>query len=46
MAYLNPLDMGELPELQAVFQGAREAMGFVPNRMRASTRLHPVAASA
>jgi AhpD family alkylhydroperoxidase len=33
MAHLDPLDMGELPELQAIFQGAREAMGFVPNSM-------------
>ena len=33
MAHLNPLGMGELPELQATFQGAHAAMGFVPNSL-------------
>ena len=33
MAHLDPLDMAEIPELQATLEGASAAMGFVPNSM-------------
>ena len=39
MAHLDPLDMAEIPELQATLEGASAAMGFVPNSMLTMARM-------
>ena len=33
MAHVSPRSMDEMPDLAPVFEGAKAAMGFVPNSM-------------